>query len=148
MKATTFRVTFDSRHKGYDCSQCGRVLRDMIWEGDAGVYCRQRCADAHMEALDEMKREDEMKQTKQTTKKQQQQKRAAAAHGGARDGAGPKTNASKGLETKTARVTVRFTVIELAALQRDADADECSVAELVAKRALATTLTLHDYDDE
>jgi len=119
---------------GYGCSQCGRALGKMCWEGDSGVYCRQRCADAHVEGLDEMKREDEMRQQKQ-------------AHGGARSNAGPKTHASKGLATKSARVTVRFTEIEFAVLQREADAEECSVAELVGSRALAYTISLHERDE-
>lgn len=69
-------------------------------------------------------------------KKQQQ-------HGGAREGAGPKSHASKGLATRSARVTVRFTEIELAVLQREADDEECSVAELVAQRVLAYTIDKH-----
>lgn len=182
MKTKTRHVKFSHVHtpaqyKGYDCSQCGRALGKMCWEGDSGVYCRQRCADAHVEGLDEMKREDarvckrcgetgnvehdadsdicnpcvdaiqggassyNLSEDEMTKKKQND-------HGGAREGAGPKTLASKGLATKSARVTVRFTAIELAVLQRDADADECSVAELIAQRALAYTITLHDHDDE
>lgn len=60
-----------------------------------------------------------------------------ATHGGARKGAGRKSNAELGLPVRSERVVARFTADELARLQREADDEALSVAELVAQRALA-----------
>jgi len=58
-------------------------------------------------------------------------------HGGARKGAGRKTNAERGLEAREHVVAIKLTPSEYAALVAAADADETDLAAYVRDAALA-----------